>query len=100
MAYPPISETILNTSIKSNAHEPYYSYQSDIDLYDIHQFTNGQPFKTYDDLRINSPIYFQNPPEWDVEPGAWMLTSYKDIMEVSSNPKVFSSQAATGNLMN
>ena len=39
------------------------------------------------------------PPEWDVEPGAWMLTSYKDIMEVSSNPSVFSSQAATGNLI-
>ncbi len=27
------------------------------------------------------------------------LPSYKDIVEVSSNPSVFSSQAATGNLI-
>ena len=99
MSYPPISETALNTIIKANAYEPYYSFKSSLDLYDIHQFTNGHPFSTYDELRENSPIYFQNPPEWDVEPGAWMLTSYKDIMEVSSNPTIFSSQAATGNLI-
>ena len=99
MSYPPISETALNTIIKSNQYDPYYSYKSPIDLYDIHQFTNGQPFEAYADLRKNSPIYFQNPPDWDIEPGAWMLTSYKDIMEVSSNPKIFSSQAATGNLI-
>ena len=99
MSYPPISETALNTIVKSNKYDPYYSYKSPIDLYDIHQFTNGQPFEAYADLRKNSPIYFQNPPDWDIEPGAWMLTSYKDIMEVSSNPKIFSSQAATGNLI-
>ena len=99
MAYPPISETALNTDIKSNAYEPFYNYKSSIDLYDIHQFTNGQPFDEYDNLRNNSPVYFQEPPEWDVEPGSWMLTSYKDIVEVSSNPSIFSSQAATGNLI-
>ena len=99
MSYPPISETALNTIINGNAYDPYYSYKSPIDLYDIHQFTNGQPFEAYADLRKNSPIYFQNPPDWDIEPGAWMLTSYKDIVEVSSNPKIFSSQAATGTLL-
>ena len=99
MTYPSISKTALNTVINGNAYDPYYSYKSPIDLYDIHQFTNGQPFEAYADLRKNSPIYFQNPPEWDIEPGAWMLTSYKDIVEVSSNPKIFSSQAATGTLL-
>ena len=99
MTYPSISKTALNTIINSNAYEPYYSYKSPIDLYDIHQFTNGQPFEAYADLRKNSPIYFQSPPDWDIEPGAWMLTSYKDIVEVSSNPKIFSSQAATGTLI-
>ena len=99
MTYPSISKTALNTIINGNAYDPYYSYKSPIDLYDIHQFTNGQPFEAYADLRKNSPIYFQNPPEWDIEPGAWMLTSYKDIVEVSSNPKIFSSQAATGTLL-
>ena len=99
MTYPSISKTALNTVINGNAYDPYYSYKSPIDLYDIHQFTNGQPFEAYADLRKNSPIYFQNPPDWDIEPGAWMLTSYKDIVEVSSNPKIFSSQAATGTLL-
>ena len=99
MTYPSISKTALNTIINGNAYDPYYSYKSPIDLYDIHQFTNGQPFEAYADLRKNSPIYFQNPPDWDIEPGAWMLTSYKDIVEVSSNPKIFSSQAATGTLL-
>ena len=99
MTYPSISKTALNTIINGNAYDPYYSYKSPIDLYDIHQFTNGQPFEAYADLRKNSPIYFQNPPDCDIEPGAWMLTSYKDIVEVSSNPKIFSSQAATGTLL-
>ena len=65
MSYPPISETALNTKIKANAYEPYYNYKSPIDLYDIHKFTNGQPFEEFDELRKNSPIYFQEPPEWD-----------------------------------
>ena len=99
MTYPSISKTALNTVINGNAYDPYYSYKSPIDLYDIHQFTNVKPFEAYADLRKNSPIYFQNPPDWDIEPGAWMLTSYKDIVEVSSNPKIFSSQAATGTLL-
>ena len=99
MSYPPISETALNTKIKANAYEPYYNYKSPIDLYDIHKFTNGQPFEEFDELRKNSPIYFQDPPEWDTEPGSWMLTSYKDIVEVSSNPSIYSSQIATGNLI-
>ena len=66
MTYPSISKTALNTIINGNAYDPYYSYKSPIDLYDIHQFTNGQPFEAYADLRKNSPIYFQNPPDWDI----------------------------------
>ena len=99
MSYPPISETALNTKIKSNAYEPFYKHASSVNLYDIHQFTNGQPFDAYDELRAKSPVYFQDPPEWDIEPGSWMLTSYEDIIHVSSNPLIYSSQAATGNLM-
>ena len=35
MSYPPISETALNTIIKANAYEPYYSFKSSLDLYDM-----------------------------------------------------------------
>ena len=61
MSYPLISETALNTVIKGNAYEPHYPFNSSVDLYDIHQFTNGHPFDTYDELREKSPIYFQDP---------------------------------------
>ena len=99
MSYPPISVTALKTKINDKAYDSYYDYECPMDLYDIHQFTNGQPFHIYDELRTNSPIYFQSPPAWDIEPGSWMLTSYKDIINVSSNPTIFSSQASTGNLL-
>ena len=35
----------------------------------------------------------------DSEPGYWALTSYKDIKHVSMNPKIFSSQYASGNML-
>jgi hypothetical protein len=35
----------------------------------------------------------------DPEPGYWTLTRYEDIKHVSMNPKIFSSQYATGNML-
>ena len=58
-----------------------------------------QPFDLYKELRENAPVFFHPPMLSDPEPGYWVLTRYEDIKMVSMNPKIFSSQYSTGNLL-
>jgi Thiamine biosynthesis protein ThiC len=75
------------------------SYKAERSLNDLDLFTKGQPVDFYKELRDNAPIYFHDPMPTDPEPGYWVLTRHEDIKYVSMNPKIFSSQCATGNLL-
>ena len=94
-----LSDEILNHEINDPAFKETYNFNSTGKLNDLDLFTKGQPFDLYKDLRENAPVYFHEPMPMDPEPGYWVLTKYEDIKYVSMNPKIFSSQYKTGNLL-
>jgi len=94
-----LSDEVLNHEINSPAYKEKYSFNPSDQLNNLDLFTKGQPFSLYKDLRENAPVFYHDPMPLDPEPGYWVLTKYEDIKYVSMNPKIFSSQYATGNLL-
>ena len=94
-----LSDEVLNHEINSPAYKEKYSFNPSDQLNNLDLFTKGQPFSLYKDLRENAPVFYHEPMPLDPEPGYWVLTKYEDIKYVSMNPKIFSSQYATGNLL-
>ena len=94
-----LSDEVLNHEINNPAYKEKYSFNPTDQLNDLDLFTKGQPFSLYKDLRDNAPVFYHKPMPTDPEPGYWVLTKYEDIKYVSMNPKIFSSQYATGNLL-
>jgi len=94
-----LSDEITNHKINDPIHKYKFNYQSDKSLNDLELFTKGHPFEFYKELRERAPIYFHKPLPTDPEPGYWVLTKYEDIKFVSMNPKIFSSQYSSGNLL-
>ncbi|MDC1082219.1 cytochrome P450 [Gammaproteobacteria bacterium] len=94
-----LSDQIINNEIRNPAFKQINSFKPSNKLNDLDLFTKGQPFNLYKELRDNAPIFFHEPMPMDPEPGYWALTRYEDIKNVSMNPKIFSSQYATGNML-
>lgn len=63
------------------------------DLKDPDLYLDRVPHDLFDRLRRESPVYWN--PESD-GPGFWALTRYADIVEVSKNPRLFSSAYENG----
>ena len=94
-----LSDQIISSEIRNPAFKQINSFKPSSKLNDLDLFTKGQPFNLYKELRDNAPIFFHEPMPMDPEPGYWALTRYEDIKHVSMNPKIFSSQYATGNML-
>jgi cytochrome P450 len=94
-----LSSEILNNKINVPSFEKKFEHSPSNFLNDLDLFTQGQPFDLYKELRENAPVFFHPPMLSDPEPGYWVLTRYEDIKMVSMNPKIFSSQYSTGNLL-
>ena len=94
-----LSDQIINNEIRNPAFKQINSFKPSDNLNNLDLFTKGQPFNLYKELRDNAPIFFHEPMPMDPEPGYWALTRYEDIKHVSMNPKIFSSQYATGNML-
>jgi len=94
-----LSDHILDNELKNPAFKQIKSFKPSHKLNDLDLFTKGHPFSLYKELRDNAPIFFHEPMPMDPEPGYWALTRYEDIKHVSMNPKIFSSQYATGNML-
>ena len=94
-----LSDEILSNKINHPKHNISYPHKPSGSLNDLDLFTKGQPISLYKELREKSPVFFHDPMPTDPEPGYWVLTSYNDIKHVSMNPKIFSSQYSTGNLL-
>ena len=94
-----LSDQIINNEIRNPAFKQINSFKPSNKLNDLDLFTKGQPFNLYKELRDNAPIFFHEPMPMDPEPGYWALTRYEDIKHVSMNPKIFSSQYSSGNLL-
>ena len=61
------------------------------DLADMENYRHGHPAELYARLRREAPVYW-NDEIWDWEPGFWAMTRYDDVVAVSKNPTVFSSE--------
>jgi cholest-4-en-3-one 26-monooxygenase len=59
------------------------------DIYDPEQYRLGVPHHLYTELRNTAPINFQTEPDG---PGYWAVMRHADVVRISKNPKVFSSQ--------
>jgi cytochrome P450 len=94
-----LSDQIINNEIRNPAFKQINSFKPSDNLNNLDLFIKGQPFNLYKELRDNAPIFFHEPMPMDPEPGYWTLTRYEDIKHVSMNPKIFSSQYATGNML-
>ena len=94
-----LSDEVLDHKINEPAFPKNSSFRAERSLNDLDLFTKGQPVDFYRELRDNAPVYFHDPMPTDPEPGYWVLTRHEDIKYVSMNPKIFSSQYATGNLL-
>ena len=94
-----LSDQIISSEIRNPAFKQINSFKPSDNLNNLDLFTKGQPFNLYKELRDNSPIFFHEPMPMDPEPGYWAFTRYEDIKHVSMNPKIFSSQYATGNML-
>ena len=94
-----LSDQIINNEIRNPAFKQINSFKPSDNLNNLDLFTKGQPFNLYKELRDNSPIFFHEPMPMDPEPGYCAFTRYEDIKHVSMNPKIFSSQYATGNML-
>ena len=94
-----ISNVIANKTFNSNAHPPIHDFRSNVNFTDLDVFTQGQPFDHFKKMREEAPVFLHPPFINDPEPGFWSLTRHDDILQVSSNPKIFSSQAGTGTMI-
>ena len=94
-----ISNAIAKKTFSSNAHPPIDDFKSDINFTDLDVFRQGQPFDHFKKMREEAPVFLHPPFLNDPEPGFWSLTRHEDILKVSSNPKIFSSQAGTGTMI-
>lgn len=66
-----------------------------LDLGSPDAYSEGIPHDTFSDLRRNSPVTWIDEPAGDGfegGPGFWAVTKYDDVMAVSKNPEIFSSQ--------
>src|SRR5215216_6572811 len=64
----------------------------EIELYNPDVYTSGVPHEAFRLLRKEAPVYFQKEPKGR---GYWCITKYDDIVNISKNPKTFSSYHGT-----
>ncbi len=65
------------------------------DLYSSATYERGMPHDTFDQLRRDKPVVWQEEPEG---PGYWALMRYEDIVTVSSDASLFSSERGGTNI--
>ena len=63
---------------------------ADIDLGDDALFESGRAHEAFKLLRREAPISWR--PENEYTRGWWNLTKYADVLQVSRNPQIFSSE--------
>jgi cholest-4-en-3-one 26-monooxygenase len=61
---------------------------SDVDLFSPAVYATGVPHEAFRVLRAESPVYFHKEPNG---PGFWAITKHQDIVNISKDPKRFSS---------
>jgi cytochrome P450 len=77
----------------------------DLDLFDPDTFSEGPPHDYFRMLRRESPVCWTPAPRAGVkcisalDDGYWVVSRYEDLVDVSRNPRIFSSHEKTAFLM-
>ena len=66
-----------------------------VDLYSADTYAHAMPHGAFTSLRTNDPVLWQTEPDG---PGYWALTRYEDIVTVSSDNSLFSSERGGTNI--
>jgi cholest-4-en-3-one 26-monooxygenase len=66
---------------------------ADIDVYNLDQYIEAVPHDQFRRLRAEAPVFKH--PDPDSPNGYWALTAHADVVFVSRNPELFSSQEKT-----
>jgi cholest-4-en-3-one 26-monooxygenase len=66
---------------------------ADIDVYNLDQYIAAVPHDQFRRLRAEAPVFKHSDP--DSPDGYWALTAHADVVFVSRNPELFSSQEKT-----
>ena len=66
------------------------------DLRDPELYLGGIPHELFTRLRRDCPVYWNPEPDDTRHEGFWAITKYEDVVAVSKNPKLFSSDAKWG----
>ena len=66
------------------------------DLRDPELYLDGIPHDLFTRLRRECPVYWNPEPDDPRHEGFWAVTKYDDIVAISKNPKVFSSDSEWG----
>ncbi len=69
---------------------------SEIDLLDPDRFVQGVPHEWFTYLRHNAPIYKHPEPRG---PGFWVVTRYRDLVEVNREAQTYSSEQKRGGVV-
>lgn len=77
--------------VKGPSHKPIYP-TGIADLKSFDTYTHGVPHAVFDTLREKAPVYWSDEAvPWGK--GFWSLTKHEDLVYVSKNPKLFSSES-------
>lgn len=89
-----ISDTVKAEGLPQPVHPPVNDYIAPINLMNLKEFTRGQPWDAFRQMRENAPVcWHQGWAGHDADPaGSWNLTRHADVRAVSKDPDTFSSQ--------
>ncbi len=82
----------LSTEVIKGPHTPLAFPRGPLgDLLGFDTYRNGHPTDLYKTLRETAPVYWHDEPyAWGE--GFWAITKYDDIVSISKNPQLFSSE--------
>src|SRR5262245_65927877 len=96
---------VVTTDRKTGREEYAMEAPAKLDLFDPDSYRAGPPHDYLRRLRREAPVCWHDAPGPDVrsisklESSYWVLTRYADVIEVSKNPRLLSSQLSTCFLM-
>ena len=66
-----------------------------IDIYDLDTYAKGVPHADFTELRAHAPVSFHGEPGGR---GFWVISKYSDVVDISKNPRDFSSARGGTNI--
>jgi cytochrome P450 len=83
--------SVLDFVTKGPSHPPIYPSGLPGDLMNVETFRQGHPADFYRTLHADAPVYWHEE-DYAWGSGFWAVTKYDDVVAISKNPELFSSE--------